>query len=676
MKKASFNRKESRIILEFGGSDFKKVLKKVKALPGRKYLNCQWSVPVNLEVLNVLKCWGFEMSDSLREAYDLAFPDLANVSENIQGFKIKIYPFQTKAVEFVENKNGRALVADEMGCISGDQEIIINRAGKGFRIKLRDAYKRFNNLDKYKWDKTIKTYTRSISLDNKEFRLNEVKNILFKGIKKIYLVKTQTHEIKSTFDHVYITSKGEKELSQLSVGDKLYIIGRFFLPKLEKIVSIEYVGYEDVYDIKMKSPNNSFIVNGVVVHNCGKTIESLAWTALHPERKPVLVICGGNAKINWQREIEKTITDKIEILYGYEEIPIKEVDYYIVNYKIVKKRLNQLKKLNCKICIIDEIHNLSNYKAQRTQAVVDLTRNIKYIIGLTGTPITNRPKDFFTFLNILNPEFWPSYWNYYMSFCDPKYNGYGWDFNGASNIDILNDLIINSIMIRRLKKDVLKELPSVTKTLVFLENIDKKEYKGILKEYILSTSIKKKKAKIIQIKQEIIKLKMKVVIEWINDFLISGEKLVVFGIHHWTIDTLMNNFKDIAVKLDGRDDAKRKQIAIDKFQSDNNIKLFIANIKAGGEAITLTAASNIAIIELPWKPGDIDQPIGRCHRIGQKKAVNAWFLLGANTIEEDLAELIDEKRKVIDQAIDGKYTKDSDLLTELIKKLEKKLVDN
>jgi SWI/SNF-related matrix-associated actin-dependent regulator 1 of chromatin subfamily A len=159
---------------------------------------------------------------------------------------------------------------------------------------------------------------------------------------------------------------------------------------------------------------------------------------------------------------------------------------------------------------------------------------------------------------------------------------------------------------------------------------------------------------------------MKHAISWISNFLESGEKLVVFATHKFVIDALMKEFEERAVKIVGGMSSTKRQQSIDKFTNEPETLLFVGNIEAAGHSINLTVASNVAFLELPWTPGELVQAEDRCHRIKQKDTVNVYYLLAEQTIEERIAELLDEKRKVLDSVLDGVQTDETSLLMELI----------
>jgi SNF2 family DNA or RNA helicase len=238
-------------------------------------------------------------------------------------------------------------------------------------------------------------------------------------------------------------------------------------------------------------------------------------------------------------------------------------------------------------------------------------------------------------------------------------------------------------MIRRKKADVLKDLPTKVRSFVPMEIDNLKKYKVVEADFIewvkrekgLAAAEKAENAealaKISALKQLAAEGKMKQAIDWIKDHLDTNGKLVVFAVHKKTIDRLMNELADYnPVKVDGSVSQENRQLAVDTFQNDPRCRVFIGNINAAGVGLTLTAASSVAFAEVAWSPGEHDQAEDRIHRIGQTAdSVNAYYLLAGGTIEETMARLIDSKRKVLDQVLDGIETNSKNLLGELIERL-------
>ena len=416
----------------------------------------------------------------------------------------------------------------------------------------------------------------------------------------------------------------------------------------------------------------------------GKSIQTIAWMHLHKDLKPFIVVCPATLKLDWKQKIEEWIpTAKTEVLSG-SNYHKPSGDFIIINYDILQGWLNYLLALHPKVLVLDEIHYAKSNKAQRTKAVKKLCKKITHIIALSGTPLINRPIEGFNAFNLIDPVLFPDYWMFVQRYCNAKRTGFGWDFSGASNTQELHEKLINSFMIRRLKKDVLPELPDKIRSFVPIELDNAKEYEKAEKDFVSYVqSIKDDEAaeraskaqalaSIEGLKQLAAKGKLNGMIDWIQDFLDVEEKLVVFVNHHFVSDALMKVFDKIAVKLDGTTSQANRQKAIDAFQTKPEIKLFIGNIQAAGLGITLTASSNVAFTELPWTPGAVVQAEDRCHRIGKKDSVNIYFLLAIRTIEEKIAKLIDNKRKVLDNVLDGIQTETESLLSELINQYKHK----
>lgn len=414
----------------------------------------------------------------------------------------------------------------------------------------------------------------------------------------------------------------------------------------------------------------------------GKTIQALAYLQLHPEKRPAIIVCPASLKLNWKKEIDEGMStpEVIQILEGKTINKKIEGSILIINYDILDAWNEHLKALHPMVIIADECHYFKNNKSLRTKAIKKLAKGVPHFLALSGTPIVNRPIEIYNAVKIIDPYLMPNFFSYAKEFCGAKHNGFGWDFGGATNIEKLHKLLTESLMIRRKKKDVLKDLPDKVRSFIPIELKNRSEYNEVKNNFI--DFIKQTKGEeaaekvsnaetLVQIeylKQAAVNGKMDSVIEWVADFLNTGEKLIVFATHKTAIDRLMEEFKNKAVKIDGSVSTVNRNKAVELFQNNDSIRLFIGNIKAAGVGLTLTAASNVAFIELPWTPGDLVQAEDRCHRIGQKNSVSIYYLLAERTIEEEIATLLDSKRKVLDAVIDGTVTEDESLLTELINK--------
>jgi SNF2 family DNA or RNA helicase len=328
--------------------------------------------------------------------------------------------------------------------------------------------------------------------------------------------------------------------------------------------------------------------------------------------------------------------------------------------------------------LVHNCHFIKNTKAKRTKATIKLGKTIKHIIALSGTPVINRPIEVYNALRLVNPTLFPNFWDFAQKYCGARHNGFGWDFRGASNTEELHKILSTTVMIRRLKSEVLQDLPDKIRTYLPFEISNLSEYQEAeanFTEWLLQErgeeSVEKASranmlVKIEALKQLAVKGKLSQALEWVENFIETDGKLVVFAVHREVVDTLYSKFKDVAVKVDGSVSGEDRDKAVQEFQNNDKIRLFVGNIKAAGVGLTLTAASSVAFLELPWTPGELDQAEDRVHRIGQRESVNIYYLLANGTIEEKIASMLDRKRRVVDAVIDGKETEQESLLTELI----------
>jgi len=445
--------------------------------------------------------------------------------------------------------------------------------------------------------------------------------------------------------------------------------------------------------------------NGIIADEMGlgKTIQAIAFLQLHPELRPAIIVCPSTPKLNWKQELLNWSTVKnIQVLFSKKKEKLGK-DIIIVSYnllantykeivlpngfKIKKEVMNtglvdHIIACNPKIVIFDECHYLKNSTSNRTKSCKKLAKSTPHIIGLSGTPIEKRPVEIDNIVRMIQPNLLPPFQTTAIRYYDAKNNGFGWDYTGASNKSEFHKLLTTGdhpVMLRRLKKDVLKELPPKQFRFVPLEIDNKTDYVKAEKEFINylketegeSVANKAKKAASLSKVNTLLQIsshgKLTSVIEWIREFLESGEKLVVFATHSFVIDFIMKEFKKEAVKIDGSVSTKHRQDIVNRFQNDPKTTLFVGQIIAAGEAITLTAASNCAIIELPNNPAKIDQAADRVHRLGQKWPVTIHYLLAADTIDYKMAKLLDAERLNAKAVMDGVTEFTDDVLSRLMK---------
>jgi SWI/SNF-related matrix-associated actin-dependent regulator 1 of chromatin subfamily A len=438
----------------------------------------------------------------------------------------------------------------------------------------------------------------------------------------------------------------------------------------------------------------------------GKSCQAVTYLYLNSELRPALVICPASIKINWMREIEKWSNEESMILYGKKATHVNQSPWYIINYdilaeemlidtgelnkkgeKIIKKVLKdsswiyKLAELKIKAIIVDECQMITGEKNIRTKAIVTLKENIHKVklIALSGTPIKNRPKEFFTILNMIAPKKFNSRYSFYHRYCGPKV-GFGkhWTFNGATKIDELQELI-KPLMLRRLKEDVLKDLPPKQRIIIPLETdkVALKNYEDATEQFRIWAKDHIDKGLELQINIDRLKqlaylAKRNSVVKWLEEY--PENKLVVATYHKNTLEDLYNHFKKISVYIDGSVTGIERQKAIDAFQKDSKIKfIFLQILCAPG--MTLTSANATCTVEFAWSPSDHFQLEDRVHRLTQEAdSVFAYYLLAPKTIEEEIVKLIDTKQVVLGKLLDGKENdkifNQNDILKNLLKSLK------
>jgi len=398
----------------------------------------------------------------------------------------------------------------------------------------------------------------------------------------------------------------------------------------------------------------------------GKTLEGLQW--LHESKNfPAIVICPATLKWLWKSEALNHLGIHSSILHGTKPPKsqlTKTRRLTILNYDILQYWEGYIKSIKPKTLIIDECHFTKTRGALRSRITKRLSRSIPYIIAMSGTPLTNRPSELWNILNIIRPDLYPNFITYAFQYCKPTRRPWGWEYKGANNLKELHRKLSESMMIRRLKKKVLQELPDKIRSVIPMKTKHLKTYRDaendfinwLTKQSITKANRAKRAERLVQmgyLKRLAARMKMKLVLRWVKDFLDNtNKKLVIFAIHRKIIERIHNQFPK-SVVIDGRTSDRKRQQAIYNFQHNPNIRLFIGNIHAAGHGITLTASHTLAFIELDWVPGNLIQAEDRIHRIGQKESVIIYYLITKGTIEEKLCKIIQHKQNIVSSTLDG-----------------------
>ncbi len=407
----------------------------------------------------------------------------------------------------------------------------------------------------------------------------------------------------------------------------------------------------------------------------GKSLSAIGYTSAR--KLKTIIVCPASLKYNWQNEIKKftNLTSFVMTELLPEEFDPKNLkyDYYIINYEQLQKYEKFFKKAKFDCVVLDESHYIKDLQAKRTKSVYKYFKKVPHRLLLSGTPIKNRPLEFYSQLKFLRADLFSNKQNYALRYCDAKEDKFGrWDYSGASNLEELNRKIAN-FYIRREKKDVLKELPEKTVSLVELDlNVNEKnEYNRINKDFykVLDESWKQygssmqnmkiggnQLSKMMEMKQFCSHHKISRIIEYVREFLESSEdrKIIIFSQFIHTQRKLRDAFPGQTVSILGENSDIERQEAVDRFQSDPKIRVFVGSTIAAGIGITLTAADTVCFADLMWSPSDHLQAEDRAYRIGQKNNVQVNYFVFKDTIEEMIWKTLSKKLGVIMQALDGK----------------------
>lgn len=389
----------------------------------------------------------------------------------------------------------------------------------------------------------------------------------------------------------------------------------------------------------------------------GKTIQAICVASYYRVEWPLLVITPSSLRIAWREAFIKWLPsvdpEDINVVLTGKDNPTAGL-INVISYDLMSKCVEELKKKQFRVIIVDECHFIKNYKASRTQAALSLLKAATRVILLSGTPALSRPLELYTQICAVQPLLFPIFHLFGIRYCAGQQNRFGWDFSGASNMQELQLLLEEKMMIRRLKKEVLSQLPSKRRQMVLLDpsliktkNLEKvakevskakqQEQHGALLKYFFETSA----SKILAVR------------DYIIDLLESGRKFLVFAHHKMMLDDIascLTQKKYKFIRIDGSTPAGVRQSLCDQFQQNKECLVAVLSITAANTGLTLTEASAVVFAELFWNPGALVQAEDRVHRIGQKNSVNIHYLVAKKTADDYLWPLIQNKLEVLGKA--------------------------
>ncbi|MEA2211730.1 MAG: SWI/SNF-related matrix-associated actin-dependent regulator of chromatin subfamily A-like protein 1 [Solirubrobacteraceae bacterium] len=408
----------------------------------------------------------------------------------------------------------------------------------------------------------------------------------------------------------------------------------------------------------------------------GKTVEALA-TLEADGAFPAVVICPASMKLTWEREAARWLPHRsTAVIHGRAAVP-PTAEITILNYEVVAAHRESLSRLRPRALVIDESHYCKNPRAKRTQAVRALASAVVpdgLRLALTGTPVLNHADELIAQLRVLSRlgEFGSG-------------ARFSQQFRGQVSEERLHWHLRRHCFVRRLKAEVLPQLPAKRQVVVPVALSNREEYRlaerdviewlrtqplelSQLNARIAATLRAKRLAQLGALQRLAGRGKLAAALAWIEDFLASGEPLVVFARHQEVQKAVVARFPH-ALHLLGEDSLAGREESIAAFQRPDGPPLIVAATRVAGQGITLTRASNVAFLELEWTPAMHDQAEDRCHRIGQRDAVTAWYLLAAGTIDETMARLIQSKRAHVGAVTDGRRSETDGMVEAVVREL-------
>lgn len=396
----------------------------------------------------------------------------------------------------------------------------------------------------------------------------------------------------------------------------------------------------------------------------GKTIQTAGLINECPEIWNVLILCPASLRLNWEQELQKWLIDDIGRI---------EVVSYDSAWR--EQNFSRLSSENWDLIVMDEAQNIKHDKSKRSMAAQSLAISVPRVVLLTGTPVDNVPSDLFPLLHTLRPKMFPDFTQFAIRYCGAFLQEITvgdrtkkvWNTSGSSNEEEMQDILRSTLMIRRLKKDVLPQLPKKIRQIIEIENNEKavkaedRAWKSVCKEVGYDEALKQLEdgagvafSEMAGVRQQVARAKVPYVIEFVSNLLQSVDKVVVFAHHKAVVDDLMAGFADYGVvKLVGGMSDKDKNEAVERFQNDKDVRVFVGNLKAAGVGLTLTASSTVVFAEIISVPAQMTQGEDRCCRISATAdSVLIYHLVLQGSLDAHFAKKLVKKQTIADKILD------------------------
>ncbi|XP_049905248.1 SWI/SNF-related matrix-associated actin-dependent regulator of chromatin subfamily A-like protein 1 [Epinephelus moara] len=394
----------------------------------------------------------------------------------------------------------------------------------------------------------------------------------------------------------------------------------------------------------------------------GKTVQAICIAAYYRNEWPLLVVAPSSVRFTWaeafRRWLPSLSPDSINVVVKAKD-NLRSALVNIISYDLLSRMDKQQSGNPFNVLIMDESHFLKNIKTARCKAALPLLKAAKRVILLSGTPAMSRPSELYTQILAVRPTLFPRFHEFGIRYCGATQATWGWDYSGSSNLGELKLLLEECLMLRRLKRDVLSQLPSkqrkvVTVTIDGVNARIKAALSAAAKQLANGhrNKIQEKEALLI-FYNHTAEAKLQAIMEYITDTLECGrEKFLVFAHHKLVLDHITTELvkKNVShIRIDGSTPSAERQQLCDKFQYTTKTCVAVLSITAANMGLTLHSADLVVFAELFWNPGILIQAEDRVHRIGQTSNVNIHYLVAKGTADDHLWPMIQEKMNVLEQ---------------------------
>jgi SWI/SNF-related matrix-associated actin-dependent regulator 1 of chromatin subfamily A len=407
----------------------------------------------------------------------------------------------------------------------------------------------------------------------------------------------------------------------------------------------------------------------------GKTRQAIVSLRHLAPAGPYLVVCPASVKRNWAREIRLVASDASILLIEGSAAVDPYAEWVIVNYDILGRHADALQRVPWAALVFDEAHYLKNHTSARSKLAREMTARASAnpsqplaVQLLTGTPLTSRPRDLFVLLQLVGHPLGRSFLAFARRYCAAEKGDFGWKTGGASNIDELT-VQLHGVMLRRSKDDVLA-LPPKLRTWLPVAVPAGTGSQAIRKVLALLTGKRegqtetqsrtldpRKRGKLLafitEARQALAFAKTSATLDLVRGACEQGEKVIVFSCFDDPIQRLARELGPGAVVLTGKTPGGTRQELVDRFQQDDGVGVFLANIIAGGTGLNLTAATQVVFNDLDWVPTNHWQAEDRAYRIGQTRTVNVTYVVAQNTIDDFVHTVLETKAALVSAIVEG-----------------------